>query len=146
MVAHGPGAVEHATETLESRDPASHELGRGVMDVVLTHGAGLAGHQQTVMACRVTPDPLGPQADGRMEGREFGTLTRDVLALSDGLTEAGSTPVALASSGESGTPVDTRREGPCPVFLVNAAPVKTVPGRQTDRADARWRAQRMRDG
>jgi hypothetical protein len=146
MVAHGPGAVEHATETLESRDPASHELGRGVMAVGLTHGAGLDGHQQTVMACRVTPDPLGQQADGRMEGRAFGTRTRDWLALSDGVTAAGSTPVALESSGESGTPVDTRREGPCPVFLVNAAPVKTVPGRQTDRADARGRAQRMRDG
>ncbi|HEX2325082.1 MAG TPA: hypothetical protein VHQ00_06760 [Chloroflexota bacterium] len=98
------------------------------------------------MACRVTPDPLGQQADGRMEGRAFGTRTRDWLALSDGVTAAGSTPVALESSGASWTPVDTRREGPCPVFLVNAAPVKTVPGRQTDRADARGRAQRMRDG
>src|SRR4029453_4089054 len=69
MGAHGPGAVEHGTETLASRDPASHARGRGVMDVGLTHGAGLAGHQQTVMACRVPPDPLGPQADGRMAGR-----------------------------------------------------------------------------
>jgi transposase len=81
-----------------------------------------------------------------MEGRAFGTLTRDWLALSDGVTEAGSTPVAMESSGASWTPVDTLREGTCPVFLVNAAPVKHVPGRKTDRADARWRAKLLRDG
>jgi hypothetical protein len=43
------------------------------MDVVLTHGAGLDVHQKTVMACRVTPDPLGQQADGLMEMKEVGT-------------------------------------------------------------------------
>jgi transposase len=32
------------------------------------------------------------------------------------------------------------------VFLVNAAHVKQVPGRKTDKADARWLAQRMRYG
>jgi adenine-specific DNA-methyltransferase len=37
------------------------------MDVVLTPGAGLAVQKKTVMACRVTPDPLGQQADGLME-------------------------------------------------------------------------------
>jgi hypothetical protein len=47
------------------------------MDVVFTHGAGLDVHKQTVMACRVTPDPTGQQADGIMEGKAFGTLTRD---------------------------------------------------------------------
>ena len=49
------------------------------MDVIFTHGAGLDVHQQTVMACRVTPDPTGQQADGLMEVREFGTLTRDLV-------------------------------------------------------------------
>jgi transposase len=70
------------------------------MDVVCTHGAGLAGHQKTVMACRLTPDPLGQQADGRMEVRAFGTLTRDVLALSEWVSEAGVTPVAMERTGE----------------------------------------------
>src|SRR5882724_11496631 len=107
MVASFPSwAVEHATSTLESRSPASHPRGRGVMDVVLTHGAGLAVHQKTVMACRVTPDPLGQQADGLMEVKACGTLTRDVLTLSDGLSAAGVTPVAMASTGASWKPVD----------------------------------------
>jgi hypothetical protein len=74
---------------LTSRYPASPQLWRGVMDVVFPHGAGLDGHQKTVMACRVTPDPMGQQADGIMEVRAFGPLTRALLAWSDGLTEAG---------------------------------------------------------
>ena len=73
------------------------------MDVVFTHGAGLDVHQKTVMACRVTPDPTGQQAEGIMEVRAFGTLTRDLLALSDWLSEAGDDPMsrwrAPASTG-----------------------------------------------
>ena len=49
------------------------------MDVICTHCARLDVHKQTVMACRVTPDPTGQQADGLMEVREFGTLTRDLV-------------------------------------------------------------------
>jgi transposase len=116
------------------------------MDVVFTHGAGLDVHKKTVMACRVTPDPMGQQADGIMEVREFGTMTRDLLALSDWLTEAGITHVAMASTGESWKPVYNLLEGTCTVFLVNAAHVKNVPGRKTDRADARWLAKLMRYG
>jgi transposase len=37
-------------------------------------------------------------------------------------------------------------EGNLQVVLVNAAHVKQVPGRKTDKADARWLATRMRDG
>jgi hypothetical protein len=47
------------------------------MDVMFTHGAGLDVHKKTVMACRVTPDPAGQQADGIMEVKEFHTLTID---------------------------------------------------------------------
>jgi transposase len=116
------------------------------MDVVFTHCAGLDVHKKTVMACRVTPDPLGEQTDGLMEVKEFGTLTRDLLALSDWLTEAGVTHVAMESTGEYWKPVYNLLEGPCTVFLVNAAHVKNVPGRKTDRADARWLAKLMRHG
>ena len=116
------------------------------MDVVFTHCAGLDVHKKTVMACRVTPDPLGQQADGLMEVKEFGTLTRDLLALSDWLSEAGVTHVAMESTGEYWKPVYNLLEGTCTVFLVNAAHVKNVPGRKTDRADARWLAKLMRHG
>jgi transposase len=116
------------------------------MDVVFTHCAGLDVHKKTVMACRVTPDPMDQQADGIIEVREFGTLMRELLTLSDWLTEAGITHVAMESTGESWKPVYNLLEGTCTVLLVNAAPVKNVPGRKTDRADARWLAKLMRYG
>jgi transposase len=116
------------------------------MDVVFTHGAGLDVQKKTVMVCRVTPDPTGPQADGIMEVKEFGTLTRDLLALSDWLAAAGITHVAMESTGEYWRPVYNLVEGTVIIFLVNAAHVKQVPGRKTDKADARWLAKLMRDG
>ena len=75
------------------------------MDVVFTHCAGLDVHKKTVMACRVTPDPMGQQAAGILEVREFGTLTRAVLAVADGLTEAGITQVAMERTGAEWKPV-----------------------------------------
>ena len=75
------------------------------MDVIFTHCAGLDVQKKTVMARRVTPDPSGQHADGLMEVREFGTLTRDLLALSDWLDEIGITHVAMESTGEYWKPV-----------------------------------------
>jgi transposase len=116
------------------------------MDVVFTHCAGLDVHKKTVTACRVTPDPSGQQADGILELRVFGTMTADLLALSDWLAEVGITHVAMESTGEYWRPVYNLLEGNVTIFLVNAAHVKQVPGRKTDKADARWLAKLMRYG
>jgi transposase len=116
------------------------------MDVIFTHCAGWDVHKKTVMACRVTPDPTGRQADGVMELKEFGTMTVDLLALSDWLVEAGITHVAMESTGEYWKPVYNILEGDFTVFLVNAAHAKQVPGRKTDKSDARWLAKLMRHG
>jgi transposase len=116
------------------------------MDVIFTHCAGLDIHKKSVMACRMMPDPAGRQADGLVEVREFGTLTIDLLALSDWLAEAGITHVAMESTAEYWKPVFNLLEGNFQVFLVNAAHVKRVPGRKTDKADARWLAKLMRYG
>jgi transposase len=116
------------------------------MDVIFTHGAGLDVHKKTVMACRVRPDPTGQQADGVMELQEFGTMTADLLTLSDWLAEGGVTHVAMESTGEYWRPVYNLLEGNVTIFLVNAAHVKQVPGRKTDKADARWLAKLMRYG
>jgi transposase len=98
------------------------------------------------MACRVTPDPTGEHADGIMELKEFGAMTVDLLALSDWLAAAGITHVAIESTGEYWKPLYNILEGEFTVFLVNAAHVKQVPGRKTDKADARWLAKLMRYG
>jgi transposase len=81
-----------------------------------------------------------------MEVTEWSTLTRDLLALSAGLSEAGVTHVAMESTGAYWHPVYHLLEGDMTVVLVNAAQVQNVPGRKTDRADARWLAQLRRDG
>jgi transposase len=116
------------------------------MDVVFTHGAGLDVHNKCVMACRITPDPTGQQAEGVVEVQEFGTLTVDWLVFSDWLAAAGITHVAMESTGEYWKPVLNLLEGTVQVFLVNASHVKRVPGRKTDKADARWLAKLMRHG
>jgi transposase len=116
------------------------------MDVVLTPGAGLAVHQQTVMACRVTPEPRGQQVDGLLEVQACGPRTRDWWAWSDGWSAAGVTHVAMASPGADGQPVSHLRAGTWTVLVVKAAQVTHVPGRQTDRAEARWRAHLRRQG
>ena len=60
------------------------------MDVLFTHCGGLDVHKKTVMACRVTPDPTGEQADGLMELKEFGTMTRTCSLCPTGWLRPGS--------------------------------------------------------
>jgi transposase len=116
------------------------------MEVIFTHGAGLDVHKKPITACRVTPDPTGQQADGLLEFQDSGTMSADLLALSDWLAAAGVTHVAMEGTGESWTPVYNILEGSFTVFLANAAHVKQVPGRKTGKADARWLAKLMRYG
>ena len=116
------------------------------MDILFSHGAGLDVHQKRMTACRVTPDPTGQQADGRLELQDFGTMTADWLMLSDWLAAAGVTHVAMESTGEYWKPVFNILEGSFTVFLVNASHIKQVLGRKTDKADARWLAKLRRYG
>jgi transposase len=73
-------------------------------------------------------------------------MTLALLALADWLTEASMTPVAMESTGAYWPPGSNLLEGTLTVFLVQAAPVKNVPGRKTDNADARWWATLRRFG
>jgi hypothetical protein len=116
------------------------------MEVIFPHGAGLDVQKQTVMACRMTPDATGQQVEGLVELKEFGTMTVDLLALSDWLTGAGITQVAMERTGEYWKPVFKLLEGSVQVVLVNAAQGQQVPGRKTAKAEARWLAKRMRSG
>jgi transposase len=120
--------------------------GGGGLDVVFPRCAGLDVHTKSITACRLVPDPIGQEGEGSADLKTFGPRTRDVLALAGWLTEASLTPLAMASTGEDWKPVDNLLEATCTVLLVNATHVKTVPGRQTDKAAARWLATRMRVG
>jgi transposase len=116
------------------------------MEVVFPYCAGLDVHKKRVTACRLVSESTGQTPEGIAELQTFGTMTHELLALADWLVEAGVTPVAMESTGESWKPVSHRLEGMGTIFLVHASHVKNVPGRKTDPADARWLAQRMRSG
>jgi transposase len=68
------------------------------MDVVDGRCGGLAVHQSMVVAGLITPGPEGAPTKAI---RSFGTMTEDLLALSDWLAAAGCTHVALESTGVS---------------------------------------------
>jgi transposase len=106
--------------------------------VVFPRCAGLDVHQKSITACRMVPDPIGQEGEGSAALKTCGTMTRDLLALADWLTEASIPHIAMESTGEYWKPVYNLLEDTLTVFLVHATHVKNVPGRQTDKADARW--------
>ena len=113
------------------------------MEIVQTHGAGLDGHKKTGVAAILVP---GPQPSGYQETRTFGTMTVDLLTLSDGLLAHGVTHVAMESPGEYWKPVCNLRESDFQVLLVKAAHIKAVPGRKTDVNDAEGLADLLQQG
>jgi transposase len=113
------------------------------MEVVHTQCAGLDVHKKTVVAAIMVPDGQGGVYK---ETRTFGTMTADLLALSDWLSGHGVTHAALESTGEYWKPVFNILESNFEVLLVNAQHVKAVPGRKTDINDAEWLADLLRHG
>src|SRR5438093_3941943 len=100
------------------------------MKVVYERCAGLDVHKKTVVACVRIGD--------QQETRTFGTMTEDLLALSDWLLAQAVTHVAMESTGEFWKPIFNLLEGNFEVLLVNAQHLKQVPGRKTDLSDSQW--------
>lgn len=113
------------------------------MEIVHTHCAGLDVHKKTVVAAIIVPDGVGGL---RREVRTFGTMTADLLTLSDWLLGLGVTDVAMESTGEYWKPIYTILEQNFEVLLANAQHVKKVPGRKTDVSDSEWIADLLRHG
>jgi transposase len=113
------------------------------MDILYRCCAGLDVHKKTVVACVRRIDGAGP---ARQEIRTFGTMTCDLLALSDWLAEQGVEQVAMESTGVYWKPVFNILEGRFAVMLVNAQHIKQVPGRKTDVKDCAWIAQLLQHG
>jgi len=76
----------------------------------------------------------------------FGTVTREVLRLSDWLQQHGCTHVLMEATGVYWTPVWHLLEDVFVVVLANASHVKAVPGRKTDVSDAQWLADLLAHG
>ena len=113
------------------------------MDIVHPHCAGLDVHKKTVVAAVSAPAAGG---GWHTETRTFGTMTADLLALSDWLTSYGVTHVAMESTGEYWKPVYNILEHNFEVLLVNAQHIKAVPDHKTDVTDAQWLAELLKHG
>jgi transposase len=113
------------------------------MDVLHACCCGLDVHKKGVTACVLW---AGEKGKKRKEKREFGTMTRDLLVLSDWLRACGVTHVAMESTGVYWKPVWNILEGEFEVLLVNAQHIKAVPGRKTDQNDAEWIADLLQHG
>jgi transposase len=113
------------------------------MRIVYQNVAGLDVHKKVVVAAIIVQ-----QADGswHQAKRSFGTMTADLLALSDWLMGQGITHVAMESTGEYWKPIFNILENNFEVVLVNAQHVNKVPGRKTDQSDAEWLAELMQYG
>lgn len=113
------------------------------MQVIHERCCGLDVHKTKVVACLITP---GKGGKPQKEIRTFGTTTSELNLLSDWLSTAGCTHVAMESTGVYWKPVYYILEGNFELLVVNARDVKQVPGRKTDVSDAEWFAELLRHG
>jgi transposase len=109
------------------------------MRVVHERCCGLDVHKRTVVACVLTPD--GQQT------RTFGTMTRDLIALSDWLQSLDICQVVMESTGVFWQPIyNVLEDTGMHILVANARHIKAVPGRKTDVKDAEWLADLLRRG
>lgn len=113
------------------------------METIFARCAGLDVHTVSVEAAMRCQDQAGRLAT---ETRHWGTLTPDLLVLSDWLVSPGIPPVAMESTGVYWKPIDHILEGQFRVLLVNATHGKHVPGRKTDVKDSQWIAHLLQCG
>jgi transposase len=113
------------------------------MRVVYQNCAGLDVHKKVIAAAIIAMDAAG---QWHQEQRTFGTMTVDLLALSDWLAGHQVTHVAMESTGEYWKPVYNILEANFQVLLVNAQHLSKVPGRKTDQSDAEWIAELLQCG
>jgi len=113
------------------------------MDVIHQCCAGLDVHKKTIQAC---VRRLGKRGKVAKEVRQFGTMTREILALAEWLSAEGVTHVAMESTGVFWKPIWNLLEGRFELMLCNARDIKQVPGRKTDVKDCEWLAQLLQYG
>lgn len=106
------------------------------MQILYQRVAGLDVHKATVVACvRLT----NSQGQAQESVRSFGTMTEELLALSDWLRQHEVTHVAMESTGVLWKPIWNILDGGAwQLLLVNARELKQVPGRKSDVKDSQW--------
>jgi transposase len=112
------------------------------MRVVYERCAGVDVHKRTVVVTVL----LTHEERVEKQTRTFGTMTDDLLALSEWLETLGVEQVAMESTGVYWWPVYNLLEDGCAIVLVNPRHIKAVPGRKTDVRDSEWLADLLRHG
>jgi transposase len=113
------------------------------MELLYERCAGLDVHKKTVKVClRIT----GRAGRAGQELRTYATTTEELLAMRDWLKEQGCTHLAMESTGVYWKPIYNLLEEDFEILVVNAHPLKTVPGRKTDVKDAEWIADLLQHG
>ncbi len=113
------------------------------MQVMHARCAGLDVHKKTVVACVMISQPEGGV---QKHTATFGTMTPDILALSDWLKSHQITHAAMESTGVYWRPIYQLLEGQFTLLVANAQHIKRMPGRKTDVTDAEWLADLLRHG
>lgn len=118
------------------------------MQAVYERCAGIDVHKRTVVVTvLVAGGPEAPEkATVHKQTRTFGTMTADLLELSEWLETLGVTHVAMESTGVYWWPVYNLLEEGRTILLVNPRHIKAVPGRKTDVKDSEWLADLLRHG
>lgn len=114
-----------------------------LLEAIFRCCAGFDVHSKSVAVCVRRVDDRG---EIHSEVHTFRTMTRDLLALCDWLTQQGVTHVAMESTGVFWKPIYNILEGQFQILLVNARHIKNVPGRKTDVKDCEWIAQLLQYG
>jgi len=113
------------------------------MDIIFRNVAGLDVHHKTIVCC---VRKIQPQGDLVEEVQTFGTMTSDLLHLSDWLAVQNVTHVAMEATGVLWKPVWNILEDQFQLLLVNPRELKRVPGRKSDVRDCQWIAQLLQCG
>jgi transposase len=113
------------------------------LDVIYERCCALEVHKRTVVACLIV---AGTHGEPRKEIRTFGTMTEDLLELSDWLAAAGCTHVAMESTAVYWKPIYNLLEEAFTPLLINARHIKAVPGRKTAVKDCEWIAELLKHG
>lgn len=109
------------------------------MDILYSNVAGFDVHKKTVMVCV-------RGSTGSEKVRTFGTMTRDIVELSEWLRACSVTHVAMEATGVLWKPIWNILEGQFTLLLVNPRELKQVPGRKSDVRDCQWIAQLLQCG
>lgn len=109
------------------------------MEVLYKQCCGIDVHKNVLVACVFISI--------KKRDWPFGTMTDDILQLTQWLKEVDCEMAAMESTGSYWKPVyNIFEEEQVPLIVVNAQHIKGVPGRKTDVKDAEWIADLVRHG